>query len=126
MERNTQGIGLGLVISKMITQEFGGQVRMKSRHRVGSKFQSSFGLNFATQPVALSVNKQAAMLGRKLQKFQSMEFNDSKILVVDDDPFNVFSLKQLISLFKIEDWESQIVTAFNGKEAVKAIEMHTQ
>ena len=39
---NTQGIGLGLVISKMITEEFGGQTQMFSRYKHGTIFQSSF------------------------------------------------------------------------------------
>ena len=39
---NTNGIGLGLVISQMITQEFGGEIRVKSKYKVGSRFQSSF------------------------------------------------------------------------------------
>jgi hypothetical protein len=39
---NTKGIGLGLVISQMITQEFGGEIRVKSKYKVGSRFQSSF------------------------------------------------------------------------------------
>lgn len=39
---NTEGIGLGLVISKMITEQFGGFIRMRSRHLTGSLFQSSF------------------------------------------------------------------------------------
>jgi len=41
---NTRGVGLGLVISKMITEEFGGQVRLFSLAKVGSIFQSSFKL----------------------------------------------------------------------------------
>lgn len=41
-EMNTNGIGLGLVISQMITLEFGGATRVKSQFKVGSRFQSSF------------------------------------------------------------------------------------
>ena len=30
---NTQGIGLGLVISKMIVTKFGGEIDFKSKHK---------------------------------------------------------------------------------------------
>ena len=39
---NTQGIGLGLVITKMITEEFGGSTKMFSVYNEGAIFQSSF------------------------------------------------------------------------------------
>ena len=35
---NTKGIGLGLVISKMISEEFGGMVQMFSEVSIGSIF----------------------------------------------------------------------------------------
>lgn len=35
---NTRGVGLGLVITKMITEEFGGQARLFSIAQVGSIF----------------------------------------------------------------------------------------
>jgi len=41
-EMNTQGIGLGLVITRMITQEFGGQTAVFSKHKAGAVFQSTF------------------------------------------------------------------------------------
>mmetsp|Transcript_13409 Transcript_13409/g.20975 ORF Transcript_13409/g.20975 Transcript_13409/m.20975 type:complete len:80 (-) Transcript_13409:835-1074(-) len=39
---NTKGIGLGLVVSKMITEVFQGQVQMYSKYKAGCIFQSSF------------------------------------------------------------------------------------
>lgn len=42
---NTKGIGLGLVISKMIVQKFGGCIQFKSKHLFGSEFMFSFEIN---------------------------------------------------------------------------------
>jgi C4-dicarboxylate-specific signal transduction histidine kinase len=41
---NTNGVGLGLVISKMISQEFGGRTQFFSELATGSIFQASFKL----------------------------------------------------------------------------------
>ena len=38
---NTKGVGLGLSISKMISEEFGGNVALKSKQGVGSAFLAS-------------------------------------------------------------------------------------
>ena len=38
---NTQGVGLGLTICKLISQEFGGGVAVMSKYEVGTVFQSS-------------------------------------------------------------------------------------
>jgi signal transduction histidine kinase len=39
---NTKGIGLGLVICKMIAEKFNGQVNFKSEYLKGSVFEFSF------------------------------------------------------------------------------------
>ena len=39
---NTQGIGLGLVISKMIVEKFGGEISFKSKYKHGTQFMFSF------------------------------------------------------------------------------------
>ena len=39
---NTKGIGLGLVISKMIVQKFDGQISFKSKYRHGTEFMFNF------------------------------------------------------------------------------------
>jgi len=41
---NSNGIGLGLVISKQIVEIFGGQITLKSRLGVGSEFTFTFKL----------------------------------------------------------------------------------
>jgi len=44
---NTKGVGLGLSISKMISNEFGGDVAIKSKVGIGAAFLSSMQLNAA-------------------------------------------------------------------------------
>ena len=39
---NTKGVGLGLLISKMIAEEFNGQVSLRSKFGKGSVFSASF------------------------------------------------------------------------------------
>ena len=93
---------------------------MKSRYGIGSKFQSSFSLQFSQSPHESLTEQTSPML---LQNNLPVRFyNKCKILIVDDDPFNVFSLKQLLCLFKLPDFDQRIVTAFNGVEAIEAIE----
>ena len=44
-QMNPQGIGLGLYISKLITERFGGEVGVESELEVGSTFTFMFKLN---------------------------------------------------------------------------------
>ena len=43
-EINTKGIGIGLYISKKITNIFGGEISVKSKPGIGSVFTFSFAL----------------------------------------------------------------------------------
>lgn len=47
---NTHGIGLGLHISKQITQAFGGDITFTSEPGVGSVFTFSFQIEEAPEP----------------------------------------------------------------------------
>jgi len=42
---NTNGIGLGLVISKMIVKNFGGEISFKSKYEKGTTFTFTFNLS---------------------------------------------------------------------------------
>lgn len=125
-ERNTQGIGLGLVISKMITNEFGGAVRMKSKERTGSKFQSSFLLQYdeeGSQSPMIHFEQRTHILGQHIERMKSetWQFSKKKILIVDDDPFNLFALRSLFAMLKLEGCDNRIEIGYNGMEAVEKI-----
>ena len=55
-EVNTRGIGLGLVISKKITEFFGGMIGFKSKWQKGSTFGFSMELNNHLDVVELNKN----------------------------------------------------------------------
>ena len=42
---NTNGIGLGLVISKMITEKFGGKISFVSKYKQGTTFTFTFNID---------------------------------------------------------------------------------
>ena len=49
---NTGGIGLGLVICKLITNTFGGEINFKSKYKKGSTFEFTFEIDeFTNQEV---------------------------------------------------------------------------
>lgn len=54
---NTKGIGLGLVISKMIVEKFGGCIGFKSKYLCGTEFRFSFQIdNIPTGIVSDEIN----------------------------------------------------------------------
>lgn len=46
--------------------------------------------------------------------------HDKKVLIVDDDVRNIYSLTKALEVFKMN-----VITAFDGKEAIKILEEHT-
>jgi len=101
---NTKGIGLGLAISKMISEEYGGGVAVKSKLGVGSAFYSTMEINkqAATNVQTAEASQLASTLSFILKKQQEeakqneQEMNetgleiahDKRVLVVDDEAYN--------------------------------------
>ena len=50
---NTKGIGLGLVISRMIVKKFGGQIDFISKFKSGSTFYFTFGVDVVADELML-------------------------------------------------------------------------
>mmetsp|Transcript_20628 Transcript_20628/g.31468 ORF Transcript_20628/g.31468 Transcript_20628/m.31468 type:complete len:163 (+) Transcript_20628:592-1080(+) len=106
---NTKGIGLGLAISKMIAEEFGGEVAVLSEHGRGSAFYASF-----EYQEDVSGKKNKSELDLKLEAIQQRQLNKARInlekmtnsgkeladgqriLIVDDEAYNCEMLKAII------------------------------
>ena len=78
---NTQGIGLGLYITKMIVTQFGGEVECRSKVGEGSTFCLTFELyeqNVESMQVRRDLNPQQQWHGQKMQLRQATDFDPFK------------------------------------------------
>jgi CheY-like chemotaxis protein len=171
-DRNTSGIGLGLVISDKITNNFGGKISFKSEPGRGSTFTFTFKLQdeietnsnnsdfreqllnqnelvFNWKPskeipghevvysVELDQNivyphdvvlQQKEALSRNfsdntlpLYSLNSDEIPQKKILIVDDQQFNIEAMKIVLNYSVGIDAERLCDCAHNGKQALNMI-----
>lgn len=80
---NSGGIGLGLYISKIMAEELGGTIGVKSKLMKGSTF-------FVDIPIS-----DCQLETREHRKAQLSDLpSDIRILVVDDNPINILLMKQ--------------------------------
>ena len=132
---NTKGVGLGLSISKMISQEFGGDVGVKSKVGVGAAFVSSMMLNASKSEKKKS--EEEAILAAKLNEAVSRQLEQamrnykllylsknhsnqtSKILIVDDEAYNCEVLKMMIISLGFPP--SNLTLSMSGKDALALV-----
>ena len=66
---NTQGVGLGLTICKLISHEFGGDVAVLSKYEVGTIFQASVSAS-NTQALQEQVTGEGALLCNQMNLYK--------------------------------------------------------
>lgn len=104
-EKFTQGTGLGLPISKQLTELMGGKFEMKSKLNKGTSFYITF-------PYKQTSVKPKKKLIKEKQVDTSWE--NKEILIVEDEDCNFILLKEILKTTGVK-----IEHAENGKEAVK-------
>lgn len=101
--RKYGGTGLGLTISKQLVELMGGEIWLKSSPELGSTFY--FSLPFEV------ISEKSEQL-----ETRSQQFSDLRILTVDDNPTNIFILKEILA-----EKGAEVDTARSGEEAIKFI-----
>jgi len=101
--RNIQGNGLGLSISKQLTELMGGEFKLVSEENRGSSF-------YLKIPIVKKETNKIIIKKKEL----NTSWSDKKILIVDDEELNYELLKEILLETKAE-----LSRAYNGKEAVE-------
>ncbi len=104
---NYGGTGLGLTISQKLLQLYDSEMKVASKHGKGSKF--SFDIKFRIDKTQTS--KQA------LKKVTPHLFDSAKILIVDDNPVNIYIISEYL-----KGWNLDNEAAESGTEALNLIQ----
>ena len=103
--RNYDGLGVGLTISKRLTEFLGGKMWLESEEGKGSTF-------YFTLPYTENVLKENVKKSAETKK--ANDFSDKTVLIVEDVESNYQYLEILLKKFNI-----QILWAQDGSEAIR-------
>jgi signal transduction histidine kinase len=125
--RTTEGIGLGMSITRSLTEMMNGEILLESEPGKGSLFTVRLPQGNIGAPV---LGSEAAESLRKFRSYFSVETKKNrieraplpfgKVLVVDDMELNLYVLKGKLSPYGL-----QIDTATSGPEAIEKVRNNT-
>lgn len=104
---NYGGTGLGLTISQKLLQLYNSEMRVTSRQGQGSKF--SFDIKFQSNET---------LQPREVAPKQALSqiFESTKILIVDDNPVNIFIISEYL-----KEWNLESDAAESGAQALELV-----
>ncbi len=109
-----RGTGLGLTISKSLTELLGGEMSVESELEKGSHFK--FTLPYAKKQLAKYTNEDSP---EKIS-INELSWKNRKILIVEDEDLNFLFLDKLLNTTGIE-----VIRAITGIEAINAVKNNT-
>ena len=115
-ERKFGGTGLGLPISKRLTEIMGGEIYLESDNKKGSKFFVHF-RDVVVKYDFAPVDENNSL--SSIFDITNIEFQDCVLLIADDEKLN---RELIVACF--ENTNVKIIEAKNGKEAVEATKQY--
>ncbi|BFT30345.1 hypothetical protein D210916BOD24_15210 [Alteromonas sp. D210916BOD_24] len=104
--RKYGGTGIGMSITKSLTQLMGGNIDVQSEVEVGTRFTVRLPLSKADIPISKL----------EIVELEPNEYANSNILLVEDNEIN-----QLVAISMLEDTSANVVVANNGQHALEVI-----
>jgi len=136
---NTKGIGLGLVICKLIVGNFNGQINFYSKYKKGTTFYFTFDVQplsaedkltlvhytkneISTIRSIANIDQNSKMgevsLLKKVEEL--MQFSNDRILLADDEPFCLESMKVLLEKAGF-DVVNKVDVCISGEEMLSLV-----
>ncbi len=116
--RNIEGSGLGLTITKQLLELMGGSIHVESVYGVGSTFVFDLPQKVidATPADVSRLDEAVEKIDAEMESFTFVA-PEARVLVVDDNAINLTVTKGLL-----EPLEMQIDTALSGREAIEKVQ----
>lgn len=113
--RNIEGTGLGLTISRQLMEMMGGAISVDSVYHKGSIFTMELKQRIVnSRPIGVINFAAQKQLGQRERYRQSFIAPDARILVVDDNAMNL-----MVAVKLLRDTRVQVDTVESGKECLK-------
>lgn len=113
--RNIEGTGLGLTISKQLVEMMGGKITVDSVYHKGSVFTVELKQRIVNvRPIGVINFAAQKQLSQRSVYRQSFIAPDARILVVDDNAMNL-----MVAVKLLRDTKVKVDTAESGREALK-------
>lgn len=109
--RFESGVGVGLALSKAYIEMLGGEIWLEPRTEKGTTF------NISIPCGELCEKKEETSTGKWKINYSAMQWADKKILIVEDEEFNLAYLQEILKNTKVN-----VVYAITGREAIRIFE----
>jgi signal transduction histidine kinase/CheY-like chemotaxis protein len=114
--RNIEGTGLGLTITKSLTEIMGGSISVDSTYGEGSVFTAVIPQRVCSEDVIGDFRERFKESIKEKSSRESIIAPNAKLLVVDDNIVNLMVVKGLL-----KNTQMRVATAESGKDALKAL-----